>query len=78
MFVKRTKMILTYKIVALIVLLFLSAFFSSAETALVSISRLRVRHMQKQGKPGSKALKRLKDDPKRLLITILIGNNLVM
>ena len=68
---------LAYKIIGLIVLLFLSAFFSSSETALVSMSRLRVRHLLKQGKPGSKALKKLKDDPKRLLITILIGNNLV-
>jgi len=67
---------LAYKIILLIVLLFFSAFFSSSETALVSISRLRVRHLVKQGKPGAKILKKLKDDPKRLLITILIGNNL--
>lgn len=70
-------MILIYKIIALVILLFLSAFFSSSETALVSMSRLRVRHLVKQGKPGARALKKLKDDPKRLLITILIGNNLV-
>ncbi len=70
-------MILTYKIIALFGLLFLSAFFSSSETALVSMSRLRVRHLVKQRKPGAKILKKLKDDPKRLLITILIGNNLV-
>ena len=68
---------LTYKIIGLVLLLCLSAFFSSAETALISMSRLRVRHLVKQRKPGAKALKRLKDDPKRLLITILIGNNLV-
>ncbi len=70
-------MILMYKIVVLIILLILSAFFSSSETALVSMSRLRVRHLVKQRKPGAKILKKLKDDPKRLLITILIGNNLV-
>ncbi len=68
---------LIYKVIALIALLFLSAFFSSSETALVSMSRLRVRHLVKQRKPGARALKRLKDDPKRMLITILIGNNLV-
>ena len=66
-----------YKIILLVVLLVLSAFFSSSETALVSISRLRVRHLIKQRKPGANTLKKLKDDPKRLLITILIGNNLV-
>lgn len=70
-------MILIYKIVVLILLLFLSAFFSSSETALVSMSRLRVRHLLNQNKPGAKALKKLKDEPKRALITILIGNNLV-
>jgi len=70
-------MVLTYNIIALGVLLFLSAFFSSSETALVSMSRLRVRHLVKQGKSGAKTLKKLKDDPKRLLITILICNNLV-
>ncbi len=67
---------LTYKIIGLIILLLLSAFFSSSETALVSMSRLRVRHLVKQNRPGAKTLKKLKDDPKRLLITILIGNNL--
>jgi Mg2+/Co2+ transporter CorB len=70
-------MILSEKIIVLIVLLFLSAFFSGSETALVSISRLRVRHLVKHRKPGAKELKKLKEDPKRLLITILIGNNLV-
>jgi len=68
---------LIYNIAGLIILLFLSAFFSSSETALVSMSRLRVRHLVNQKKPGAEALKKLKDDPKRLLITILIGNNLV-
>ena len=70
-------MILAYKILILAGLLLLSAFFSGSETALVSISRLRVRHLLKQNKPGARALKKLKDDPKRLLITILICNNLV-
>lgn len=68
---------LIYKIISLVVLLFLSAFFSSSETALVSMSRLRVRHLVKQRKPGAKILKKLKDNPKKMLITILIGNNLV-
>ena len=70
-------MILIYRIALLIALLLLSGFFSASETALVSISRLRVRHLLNQNKPGAKTLKKLKDDPKRLLITILICNNLV-
>ncbi|MEA2037558.1 MAG: hemolysin family protein [Nanoarchaeota archaeon] len=69
-------MTLLYEIILLFMMLALSAFFSGSETALVSISRLRVKHMVKQGKAGSRTLKKLKDDPKRLLITILICNNL--
>lgn len=68
---------LVYSLILLGFLLFLSAFFSSSETALVSMSRLRVRHLLKQNKPGAKTLNKLKSDPKRLLITILICNNLV-
>ncbi|MBW2989533.1 hemolysin family protein [Candidatus Woesearchaeota archaeon] len=69
-------MTLIYKIIGLAVSLFFSAFFSSSETALVSMSRLRVRHMIKHRKRGAKALRKLKDNPRRMLITILIGNNL--
>ena len=68
---------MAYQIAALIVLLALSAFFSGSETALVSLSRLRIVNLVKEKKRGSEALMKLKKDPKRLLITILIGNNLV-
>ncbi len=61
----------------LIILLFLSGFFSSAETALFSISRAKARHVAKEeGKAGA-LIKKLKDDPHKLLSTILIGNNIV-
>ncbi|MBN1931260.1 MAG: HlyC/CorC family transporter [Desulfobacterales bacterium] len=65
------------EIIVLIVLLFLSAFFSSAETALFSISRTRAIHMAKNKKKSDLLIKKMKDDPHRLLSTILIGNNLV-
>ncbi len=65
------------QIIILVVLLGLSAFFSGAETALVSLSRLRVRHLAEEGGRIAKILKKLKDDPQRMLTTILIGNNLV-
>jgi CBS domain containing-hemolysin-like protein len=61
----------------LAILLGLSAFFSSSETALVSLSRLRVRHLVEKGGRLAKILKKLKEDPQRMLNTILIGNNLV-
>ncbi len=69
-------MLLT-QIIILIVLIFLSAFFSGIETALVSLNMVKVRALVKQKKRGSKALFRLKQDPHKMIITILIGNNLV-
>ena len=65
------------QIVVLIVLLLLSGFFSSAETALFSISRAKARHIAKEKGLTNALIKKMKDDSHRLLSTILIGNNLV-
>lgn len=54
-----------------------SAFFSAAETAFTSLSRLKVSHLIERKIPGARMVKRLKDEPARLLSTILIGNNIV-
>jgi putative hemolysin len=63
--------------VVLFVLLLLSGFFSSAETALFSISKAKAIHLAKEKGPANKLIKKMKADPHRLLTTILIGNNLV-
>jgi CBS domain containing-hemolysin-like protein len=63
--------------VVLFILLLLSGYFSSAETALFSISKAKAIHLAKQKGPTNKLIKKMKDDPHRLLSTILIGNNLV-
>jgi putative hemolysin len=65
------------QIIVLIVLLFLSGFFSSAETALFSISRTKARHLAKNNNRAFILIKQMKDDPHRLLSTVLIGNNIV-
>ena len=65
------------QIIVLIVLLFLSGFFSSAETALFSISRTKARHLAKNKQKSYILIKQMKDDPHRLLSTVLIGNNIV-
>jgi len=65
------------QVIGLIVLLLLSGFFSSAETALFSISRTKARHIAKQKGKSFKLIKHMKDDPNKLLSTVLIGNNLV-
>lgn len=61
---------------ALAVLLLLSAFFSIAETAMMAINRLRLRHLVRQGNPAARRTQTLLDRTDRLLSVILIGNNL--
>ena len=58
------------------VCILLSAFFSSAEVALISVSRARVRTLVNDARPGSPALAELRADPDRILITTLLGNTL--
>ncbi len=59
------------QIILLIVFIALSAFFSGVETALFSLSRLRVRHLVEKKKRGAKTVQEVKSDPHKLLITIL-------
>ena len=64
-------------LIILLVLLALSGFFSGSETALTSLSMVRAEAYLKEGQTGAKALYRLKTNTNRMLISILIGNNLV-
>ena len=68
---------MTGQIILLCALIILSGFFSGAETALFTIGKVKARHLAKQGSRVNRLIKRMKDDPHRLLSTILIGNNLV-
>jgi len=68
---------MTLLIVALAVLVALSGFFSGGEIAFFSVPDTRARALAEEGRRGSRALVRLKSGPDRLLITILIGNNVV-
>lgn len=61
----------------LIVLIFLSGFFSASETALLSLSKIRLKHMVKENIKHAKNIERLLENPNKLLGTILIGNNVV-
>ncbi|WP_158058969.1 hemolysin family protein [Halorussus halophilus] len=62
---------------AIVVLIGLSAFFSSSEIAMFSLAKHRVDALVEDGVPGSETVAALKNDPHRLLITILVGNNIV-
>jgi len=61
----------------LVVLVALSAFFSSTETALMSINRYRLRHRAREGSTGARAAENLLAQPDRLIGLILVCNNFV-
>ncbi|ARE86511.1 HlyC/CorC family transporter [Clostridium formicaceticum] len=61
----------------LLILLILSAFFSTSETALMALSRIRVRHMVEEKVKGADLIDKYIGEPNKLLGTILVGNNIV-
>lgn len=67
----------TQQIIAVIILLCMSAFFSMAETALTSLSKIRLRNMLDENVKGAELVDKLVSNQKKLLSTILVGNNLV-
>ena len=69
--------IIAVGLLTLAVLMVLSAFFSSSEIAMFSLAHHRIEALQDENEPGSTTVASLKEDPHRLLVTILVGNNLV-
>ncbi|MCI8718355.1 MAG: HlyC/CorC family transporter [Lachnospiraceae bacterium] len=65
------------KFLVIVVLLVLSAFFSSAETALTTVSRLRVMTLAEEGNKSASVLLKVIDNKEKMLSAILIGNNIV-
>ncbi|MBR6999452.1 MAG: HlyC/CorC family transporter [Lachnospiraceae bacterium] len=59
------------------ILLVLSAFFSSAETALTSVNKLRMRTLADDGRKAAKLVLKLEEKNTKMLSAILIGNNIV-
>lgn len=68
---------MTPTLVLLGVLILSSGLFSGSEIALFSISRARASGLREDGRRGAPALASIKADPERLLVTLLIGNNVV-
>ncbi|MDW7565526.1 MAG: HlyC/CorC family transporter [Nitrosomonadaceae bacterium] len=64
-------------LIALVVLLILSAFFSLSETSMMAINRYRLKHLVKQGHHGARLTTQLLANTDRLLGVILLGNNLL-
>lgn len=65
------------QLIVLVVLLFLSAFFSSAETAMTTVNKIHIMSRANMGNRRAKTLLKIIDNPGKLLSTILIGNNIV-
>lgn len=65
------------QLVVLVIMLFLSAFFSSAETAMTTVNKIHIMSRANMGNRRAKTLLKIIDNPGKLLSTILVGNNIV-
>lgn len=65
------------ELLLLIFLLILSGFFSSAETALTTANRIRIRTQAEHGDKNARILLKILDQPDKMLSVILVGNNIV-
>ena len=65
------------RLIILVILLFLSAFFSSAETAFTSLNKMRIKSLADDGSKRAKLVLSLLEKNTKFLSTILIGNNIV-
>jgi len=65
------------QLIILFILLLLSAFFSSAETALTTVNKIRIRTLAEDGNRRAETVLRVTDNSGKMLSAILIGNNIV-
>ncbi len=65
------------QLIILIILLALSAYFSSSETALIGVSKIRIRSLAEEGNKRAQIVSKLQDNQQKMLSAILIGNNIV-
>lgn len=65
------------QLISLFLLLLLSGFFSSAETAFTTVNRVRIRTLVEEGSKRAQTTQKILDNYSKMLSTILIGNNIV-
>ena len=65
------------QLVTIFILLVLSAFFSSAETALTTVNKVRIRSLIDEGNKKAITVDKILNNYGKMLSTILIGNNIV-
>lgn len=68
---------ITIEIIIISVLIVFSAFFSLSETALLSVGKIRIRHLAETGNKNAKLVSKLLENPEQFLTAILVGNNIV-
>ncbi len=68
---------LTASFILLLLSLALSAFFSASETAILTMNRFKLEHMERHGDKKAPILKSLRLKPDRFLASVLVGNNFV-
>ena len=62
-------------VAVILILILFAGFFTSSETAYISLTKVKLRRMQEEGKRGAKTVAKLKSNMPRLLTTVLIGTN---
>jgi len=65
------------ELIGFCLLMLLSGFFSSSETSLFSLNQVQLEQMRQDGNPRTTLIRRMLSQPRRLIVTILIGNELV-
>ncbi|MBE5860174.1 MAG: HlyC/CorC family transporter [Butyrivibrio sp.] len=65
------------QLIVLIILVLLSAFFSSAETAMSCVSRVKIKTLVEENNKRAIAVQKILDDYQNMLSAVLIGNNIV-
>ena len=65
------------RVIILIVLILLSAFFSSAETAFMTVNRVKIKALLDEGNKRAGKVLKICEDTQKMLSAILIGNNIV-
>jgi len=68
---------LTFSIIAILVLMVLSGFFSGSETAFTAASRVRLRSREKEGDKRAALVNRIREEKDRMIGALLLGNNMV-
>lgn len=67
----------TGQVIILIIMVFLSAFYSASETALMSVNRIKMKHLSEEGVKKAQLVYNWTEDPHELLATILVANNVI-